>query len=164
MTESSASFFTISVRKQAFKFSCGHFTVLSALKREPLHGHDYFLSFELDYLKNKFVDYNVFKNEVRLLCKELDEKVLIPTKSAHLKIKKNKKNIELSFKDDFFSLPSKDVLLLPIKNTTLEEISDYIFNVLSRKECFSEHEVRRLKVIIENCGQRSIREGNLYGQ
>jgi 6-pyruvoyltetrahydropterin/6-carboxytetrahydropterin synthase len=155
------NYHTISIRKQAFKFSCGHFTLLSGSRRELLHGHDYFISFELDYPSQKFIDYNIFKNEIKILCQMLDEKVIIPSKSKHLKIKKKEKNIEITFNNDFFSLPSKDILLLPIENSTLEELSHYIFSTLAKSKCYQVNKVRRLKIIVENCGQKSMVEGFL---
>ena len=149
----------VSISKDYLKFSCAHFTILGPSKRESLHGHDYYLSLEVEYPTSSFIDYNVFKKQLKLICELLDEKTLIPKNSPVIKIKKNKANIEVIFKDDFFSFPEKDVLVLPVSNTTLEEISHYLFGLLVKNKTLKQCNVRNLTLHLDNCGQSSIVNG-----
>jgi len=51
----------------------------------------------------------------------------LPEKNNHLKIQNNNKNTEITTPDgSFFSIPTTDVLLLPIENTSSERIAIYL--------------------------------------
>ena len=145
-----ATHHTISIEKDYLKFSCAHFTILDPLKRERLHGHDYYLSLEVEYPASSFVDYNLFKNQLRKICKKFDEKVILPQHSEELKIKKNKSNIEIRFQNDFFSFPEKDTLILPVSNTTLEELSHHLFKLFKESSSFKKCHVKNLTLFLEN--------------
>lgn len=154
-----SNYHIISIEKDYLKFSCAHFTILGPSKRERLHGHDYYLSLEVEYPVSSFIDYNVFKDQLRVVCNQFDEKIIIPKHSKLLQVKKNKSNIEIKFQNDFFSFPEKDTLILPVTNTTLEELSHHLFKILKESSSFKQSKVRNLTLFLENCGQCSIVKG-----
>jgi 6-pyruvoyltetrahydropterin/6-carboxytetrahydropterin synthase len=72
-------------------------------------------------------DFLDIKPLVRNACDALDHKLLLPEKNNHLKIQNNNKNTEITTPDgSFFSIPTTDVLLLPIENTSSERIAIYL--------------------------------------
>jgi len=59
-----------------------HFTLFGPTKAEPLHGHNYRISLEVegDELDEPLLaDTDSLKRRVRELCNELDDKVLLPS-------------------------------------------------------------------------------------
>jgi 6-pyruvoyl-tetrahydropterin synthase len=98
--------------------------------REPLHGHNYRVQLkgEVGQLKNDMVfDFLDIKPIVREVCDSLDHKLLIPKDHPQIKIYENTRNIEITTPDEsFFSVPKQDVLLLPILNTSVERLAQYI--------------------------------------
>lgn len=123
----------IVLSKEDMKFSIAHFTIFSKEKRERLHGHNYQLKVFID-LKNiengMAFDYREVKVSIRSLCKRLDERFAVQELSPYLKITKNKEMISLKFAGEKMSFPADDVLLLPIENTTLECLGDYVIDQL----------------------------------
>jgi 6-pyruvoyltetrahydropterin/6-carboxytetrahydropterin synthase len=154
-----ANYHTVSLSKEYFKFSCAHFTILSKTKREHLHGHDYFLSIVLDYPADQFIDYNFFKKELKKICEYFDEKIIIPSLCSELKIEKLKSNYTIRFRNDLFSFPKRDVLFLPISNTSLEEINNYIFSLIKKNSVFRYYKVKDIVLTLKNCGQESFVKG-----
>jgi 6-pyruvoyltetrahydropterin/6-carboxytetrahydropterin synthase len=97
--------------------------------REPLHGHNYRVMIKGDApdLNDDMVfDFLDIKPIVREVCDSLDHKLIIPKENKHLKIFTEGSQVNIETKDSKFSLPSEDVLLLPIENSSSERIAIYI--------------------------------------
>ena len=80
---------TIRLAKQNMKISAGHFTIFSATERERLHGHNFTVEVDIEarMLGNGMCfDYGHYKDRVVALCRELNEWVILPTRSPHLRI------------------------------------------------------------------------------
>lgn len=105
--------------------------------REPLHGHNYRVQVkgEAPELEGDMVfDFLDIKPIVREVCDSLDHKLLIPKDNKHLKIFTEKKNYIIQTPDEsLFSIPTSDVLLLPILNTSAERIAVYICDEIRKK-------------------------------
>jgi 6-pyruvoyltetrahydropterin/6-carboxytetrahydropterin synthase len=128
---------TIELFKEDMKFSAGHFTIFSATERERLHGHNFKVKglFSLEVSSNGLTaDYNIFKDKLRALCNSLDEYFLIPSQSPHLQISEKDQKVYLKHNTDELIFYKKDVKLLPISNTTVEELSYYLTNCLIEDE------------------------------
>ncbi len=149
--------FAINVFKQYFNFACAHFLVFENGEREPLHGHNYKVSLrgetkELE--KDVVIDFLDIKPLVRKCCDELDHKLLIPEKNLHLTIRSDKNcedNLVLqTSKGDYFSFPKKDVILLPIENTSVERIAIFLTRKIRKllKEKF-DFQFRKIELEIE---------------
>ncbi|MGZ3721867.1 MAG: 6-pyruvoyl trahydropterin synthase family protein [Bdellovibrionales bacterium] len=128
--------FTIHLAKEPFKFSCSHFTILSAEKAERLHGHNYQLRVDItvDDVDPKLgfpFDFNEVKPMIRAFCDELDERILIPTKSPFLKLIAADKTIDVRFGEKNYSFPLEDTLQLPLTNITTEELARYAWQRLA---------------------------------
>jgi 6-pyruvoyltetrahydropterin/6-carboxytetrahydropterin synthase len=105
--------------------------------REPLHGHNYRVQVkgEAPDLKSDMVfDFLDIKPIVREVCDSLDHKLLIPKDSDKLKIyTENKNTVIITPDESYFSIPSSDILLLPIPNTSAERIAVYICDEIRTK-------------------------------
>ncbi len=130
------SLFTLTLAKEDFKFSCAHFTLFGPTEAEPLHGHNYQVSLELNGVgldaDGLLLGFVPVKKRVRALCEYLDSKTLIPTRSPYLKIREDGEQVEVRYHDRTYVLPKTDVLLIPIVNTTIECFSQLLWSELVR--------------------------------
>lgn len=123
----------IEVVKQSLHFSAAHFTIFSSTKRENLHGHNFQVQATLDCeigADGIAFDYNIAKDAIQSICDRLDEHTLLPELSPHLDIRRRENGVEARFDDEILSFLSRDVVLLPIRNTTVEELSQWFLQEL----------------------------------
>ena len=123
--------FTVHLAKEPFKFSCSHFTILSSDHAERLHGHNYQLRVDIglnqvDPSLGMAFDFNAVKPKIRMLCDELDERILLPQKSPYLKLSESNGQIRAEFAGRSYQFPAEDCLSLPVSNVTSEELARYI--------------------------------------
>jgi len=97
-----------------------------------LHGHNYDVEVEIEGeldQNNMIIDFAVFKAEVGKILKELDHKILVPTKNHDFKIDIDEKQVSvLTCEGKFYRFPREDVVLLPLESTTVELLSKYVHN------------------------------------
>ncbi|MBY0517368.1 MAG: 6-carboxytetrahydropterin synthase [Bacteriovoracaceae bacterium] len=128
------SSFSIKVYKQYFNFAASHFMIFEDGSREPLHGHNYrvMVKGETPELSDDMVfDFLDIKPIVRQVCDSLDHKLIIPKNHPKLRIDTAGKNTVITTPDEsMFSIPSTDVLLLPIANTSAELMAVHLTHVI----------------------------------
>ena len=122
--------YTVHLAKEPFKFSCSHFTILGPDRAERLHGHNYQMkvSIQISATDDKLgfaFDFNDVKPIIRSLCDELDERILVPSKSPYLKLKNEGSSVEVEFANKRYVFPSEDTMVLPLVNITSEELARY---------------------------------------
>jgi 6-pyruvoyltetrahydropterin/6-carboxytetrahydropterin synthase len=118
----------IELHKENFKFSSGHFTIFSATERENLHGHNFtvHLVFDASVEENGMIfDYMLAKRFMESLCRSLNEYFLLPQHSRHIRIEEKKDYTYVHFNGEEIPFLKRDIKILPIENTTLEELSHY---------------------------------------
>jgi 6-pyruvoyltetrahydropterin/6-carboxytetrahydropterin synthase len=122
--------YSIKVYKQYFNFAASHFLIFKDGSREPLHGHNYRVQVKGENTKleaDMVFDFLDIKPIVREVCDSLDHKLLLPGENPQLNISTQKKNYFIQCPDgDEFSIPKKDVLILPIPNTSAERLAVYM--------------------------------------
>ncbi len=128
--------FTIHLAKEPFKFSCSHFTILAPDRAERLHGHNYQLRVDLtvsdlDPKLGFAFDFNAAKPLIRTFCDELDERILIPTRSPFLKVQETGESLDVRFGNRRYVFPLTDALQLPLTNITSEELARYAWEKLA---------------------------------
>lgn len=112
----------------SFKFSAAHF-VLGDTGCEKLHGHNYLVEVQIfgeqDETKNLIIDFLELKPFVRKFIEELDHMILLPQDNKNLTIDKkdNEYFVEFIPREKNYIFPVQDVVILPIKNTTVEEFA-----------------------------------------
>ncbi len=120
--------FRIVLDHQTLRFAAAHFTT-SAGECEPLHGHNYALTVEIDgdLTADAWVlDFSEAKALVRSICSELDHKFLLPLANRSLAIAASDDEFEVRFGDRRYVIPRSDVAELPVDNSTAERLAEYI--------------------------------------
>lgn len=149
---------TLHLFKQNFKFSSAHFLIFDDKHAEKLHGHNYQVSINLEVpseptskskLEDKgyFVDFNVFKKFIKAECDKWDEHVLLPANHPDMKIAKSDNSIEVKFRERFYVFPADEVILLPITNTSVEQLSRILAENFLQE--FKKYGVTRIRVRVE---------------
>lgn len=124
----------IDLFKEDMKFSAGHFTIFSAHSRENIHGHNFTLRVEIDAeIADDGItfDYRPVKRTLAEVCHGLDEILLLPTRSPHLVVEETDEEVVARFGEERLIFLKRDVLLLPLRNITLEELSLYLLDVIA---------------------------------
>lgn len=124
----------IELSKEDMEFAAGHFTIFSATRRERMHGHNFRVTAQLEAeikpdLGMAF-DYGIYKENLRNICKQLDSYFLLPSASPYLKIEEEGDYLYAYFNDEKIPFLKKDVLLLPVRNISVEELSKWIVQQL----------------------------------
>lgn len=123
----------IEIAKHALNFSIAHFTIFSATERENLHGHNFQVECEIvaPVLENGLTfDYGIIKQAVREICDMLDEKTVLPEHSPHLQLEEEGDYTVAVYNDERLFFLHRDVMTLPVRNTTVEELSHFILQRL----------------------------------
>ena len=121
----------IEVHKESMKFSAAHFTIFSATERERLHGHNFsvYAMIEAPVGPNGMCfSYVELKDRLRALCAELDEYTLLPKDSPYLRIREDGLYYKVEFDGTTMVFLKTDTLLLPMRNSTVEEYSRYLLS------------------------------------
>jgi len=153
---------TIRVARQTLEFASGHFTIFDASHRERLHGHNFAASFELEGLVGPdglLANYSALRRIMREITQELDERFLLPANSPHLTIREvaskdegdGGARIEAVFAGKAIPFLAEDVLILPVTNVSLEELSRLICErFVSRAGIESDPSMQRLTVRVSS--------------
>ena len=116
----------LEISKDYLNFSAGHFTLFSSTERENLHGHNFQVRCTVTAAVGEdglTFDYVILKRVLKELCDALDERVLLPLESPYLRIERREGMVMAHFADERIPFLERDVLLLPIRNVTIEELA-----------------------------------------
>jgi 6-pyruvoyltetrahydropterin/6-carboxytetrahydropterin synthase len=126
---------TIELTKENMEFSAGHFTIFSPTKRERLHGHNFRVAAKIEAEvasdRGMAFDYSVYKTIIKGLCDQLDSYFLLPSHSPYLKIEEEADYYFAYFHQDKIPFLKKDVLLLPLRNISVEELARWFVEKLA---------------------------------
>lgn len=153
---------SISIQKDYLKFSAAHFLIFPDGSAERLHGHNYkvFVDLHTDLdAHGLVVNFKEIKPLVRGLCDELDERVLIPGRHPVLTVgpAADDRNVEIRYRERLYSIPREEVLVLPIGNTSAENLAAWFGRTLRERmqQRWPRLGVARLSVgVEETTGQR----------
>lgn len=140
------SILSLKLSKDEFKFSAAHFLIFDSHRAERLHGHNYQVEFEVFFKDDKiekdinsnngrlgyFIDFKELKTLLRLELQKLDEYVLIPKNHPDIQVKMGPKSLEIQFRERYYAFPTNEVVLLPVINTSVEELSKYLLTEVSK--------------------------------
>ena len=143
----------IEIRKQALNFSVAHFTIFSEKERENLHGHNFQVECEITAPVGEdglVFDYGIIKKLLRQICDELDEHVILPSNSPHLRLEEGEEYTAAIFGNERLLFLPKDLIILPISNTTVEEFSHYILKLLVKHDEFSNKGIIEMTVKVSS--------------
>ncbi len=138
---------TIEISKEYLHFNAAHFTLFSATEREDLHGHTFYVAATLDSPigdDGLAFDYNLVKTRLKSLCDELDEKVLLPERSPYLRLERADGYLVARFDAERIPFLPRDVLTLPVRNITVEELAPWFLERLRADPDIASLNVTRL--------------------
>lgn len=122
---------TLHLYKQNFKFSAAHFLIFDEKRAEKLHGHNYQVRVDLRVPdtagsleeRGYFIDFRHFKDFIRSRLEAWDEMVLLPARHPEMKTREEGPSLHVHFRDRYYVFPRSEVHLLPVTNTSVEQLS-----------------------------------------
>ena len=154
---------SIDLFKEYFQFSCAHFLIFPDGSKERLHGHNYRVCVEIEGSlagHGLVIDFLEAKPIVRGLCDELDEYWIVPGLHPELGIEpQGDGHTSVRYRDAHYLAPSDEVLVLPINNSSVENLAAWFGRELRERleKRFGRTQVRRLRVSIsETPGQSGV--------
>jgi 6-pyruvoyltetrahydropterin/6-carboxytetrahydropterin synthase len=121
--------YQVRVTKEQFIFCSGHFISYEGSRCERLHGHNYRVAVEVSgpLDENYYVfDFIALKNLVKSITDDLDHRMMLPLKNPLIQVKPSGGQVEVSYRERRWSFPQDDCVLLPIENTTAEQLACYL--------------------------------------
>jgi 6-pyruvoyltetrahydropterin/6-carboxytetrahydropterin synthase len=144
----------VELHKDEFNFSAGHFTIFSATDREDLHGHNYYVSTAISVILNDnglAFDYRIYKKKILALCDKLDRRFLLPAQSKYLRLEDTGDMWFAHFNQEKIPFLKRDVVILPVTNVTIEELSHWFLNQLTQDENeLKQHGIQKIKLSVFN--------------
>lgn len=144
----------VELHKDEFSFSAGHFTIFSATEREDLHGHNYNVALEMQVtIKDNGLafDYRVYKKKILSLTDKIDRRFLLPSQSTYLTIEDAGDMWLAHFNNEKIPFLKRDVVILPVTNVTIEELSYWFLQQLTQNTReLEQHGIQQIKLSVFN--------------
>lgn len=121
--------FRVEVQKEQFVFSAAHFITFAGDICERIHGHNYGVRVTVEgpLDANRYVvDFIALRDAVLEETSQLDHHVILPSDHAEIKVTSDDAETTARFRDRRWVFPNEDVAMLPVINTTAEEIARVI--------------------------------------
>src|SRR5258706_14510115 len=123
--------FKVAITKQDLVFAAAHFITFAGHRCETLHGHNYragvIVEGGLEHDSWFVLDFSAVKKLMRRLTDELDHRVLLPRDNPNLTISEENGSVRGAFDGQpRYVFPARDCVILPIPNTTVEMLSQYL--------------------------------------
>lgn len=145
---------TLQLHREALTFSAGHFTILSPTERENLHGHNYSVSAEFHIFIDEngmAFDYRYYKQKLARLADQIDRCFLLPEKSPYLPIEDAGEYWIAHFQQENIPFLKRDVVILPVCNITIEELSYWFLQALIHNETeLNSHNIQGIVIQVYN--------------
>ena len=152
--------FQVSVSKDNHVFASAHFITFPGHRCETLHGHNYrkrvMVEGGLDPEAHFVVDFAELKHLMKRLTDEIDHKVLLPLQSTKVAVREEGETVAVAVNGKpRYVFPKRDCALLPVPNTTVEMLAEYLAGrVRSELAASPGVELRAIEVEVEeNVGQ-----------
>ncbi len=151
--------YRIEVTKDYLGFAAAHFITFKG-NCERLHGHNYQAWFEVegDLTDDGYVfDFTELKRIAKDLCDALDHRVLLATENPKIQVQQDDESVLVTYEHLRYMFPARDVVLLPISNTTAELLATYLaIQLAQRLRARHDHAIGAVGVwIAEGPGQRA---------
>lgn len=125
---------SLKISRDYFVFSAAHFAIFPDGRSESLHGHNYQVCIEIKggVLDDQYIiQFHDIKVVTRQIVNSLNHKTIIPDLCKKITIKKAHDSVHIKNEaGKIYLLPLSDVIFLPIKNTTVEALSEYFVKAL----------------------------------
>ncbi|MBT8461204.1 MAG: 6-carboxytetrahydropterin synthase [Gemmatimonadetes bacterium] len=127
--------FRVAVGKDVLVFAAAHFITYGDGGCEPLHGHNYRVGVTLegDLDRHSLVyDFIALRRDMEKLLAELDHRVILPEFNQEFHLASSGDEVEVRHRDRRYVFPVADAVILPIANTTAENIAEYLGRRLAK--------------------------------
>ena len=123
--------FKVAVTKDNLVFASAHFITFPGHRCERLHGHNYRtrvvveggLNAEAHYV----LDFSELKHLMKRLTDEIDHKVLLPLHNPKVQVREDGETVSVAVMGKpRYVFPREDCALLPVPNTTVEMLAQYL--------------------------------------
>lgn len=124
-----APLYRVDVTKEAFVFSAAHFITFAGNICERLHGHNYGVRVAVEGpldVNRYVVDFIALRDAVLAETAVLDHHVLLPRDHPQIKVEAKDGEVVARFENRRWVFPQEDCVVLPVINTTAEEIARVI--------------------------------------
>ena len=123
--------FRVAVTKDNLVFASAHFITFPGHRCETLHGHNYrprvVIEGSLDPEAHYVFDFVELKRLMKRLTDEIDHRVLLPLENPKLQISEQDDAVTVGYEGrPRYRFPKVDCALLPIPNTTVEMLAQYL--------------------------------------
>lgn len=121
--------YRVQLEKEQLVFSAAHFITFAGDICECLHGHNYGVRAEVEgpLDENQYVvDFIAFRDSLAQIVKRLDHHVLLPTTHPMIHVQTSQQEVVTTFREKRWIFPLEDCMLLPVSNTTAEQIAGWI--------------------------------------
>jgi 6-pyruvoyltetrahydropterin/6-carboxytetrahydropterin synthase len=159
----SSESWSIKIHKDYLKFSAAHFLIFPDGSAERLHGHNYKVYAEVESGLDDHglvLNFQEIKPLIREICDELDEHLLLPGEHPTLTAeRRDDGQMVIDYQDRHYLIPADEVLVLPINNTSAENLACYVGRqVVERiRKKFPEVALKRIAVgVEETSGQQGV--------
>src|SRR5947207_7309130 len=147
--------FKVAVTKDNLVFASAHFITFPGHRCERLHGHNYRTRVVVEGGLNReahyVVDFAELKHLMKRLTDEVDHKVLLPLQNPKIEIREEGDTVTVAVGGKpRYVFPKGDCALLPIPNTTVEMLAEYLAGRVARALASSEGvDLRAIEVEVE---------------
>jgi 6-pyruvoyltetrahydropterin/6-carboxytetrahydropterin synthase len=98
------------------------------------------------------IDFTQVKPLIREIVDSLDERWLIP--GEHLELTHSTRDdgvVEINYRERYYAAPSTDIIILPVNNTSAENLAAYVGRLLLKKlqQNFADIEVHSMRMAVE---------------
>ncbi len=149
----------LEIHKDELQFSAGHFTIFSATERENIHGHNFNVNVEFHFVlapNGISFDYRFYRSKLSKLCEQLHLRFLAPEHSPFLKIEDAGDCWFLHFNNEKIPFLKRDLMILPVANVTIEELSYWFLQqLLQQPNELDNHGIHKLIVRVFNAPGQS---------
>lgn len=147
--------FKVAVTKDNLVFAAAHFITFPGHRCEALHGHNYrtrvVIEGGLDPEAHYVFDFSELKQLMKRLTDELDHKVLLPLQSPKIEVRDQGDAVSIAVGGKVrYLFPKSDCALLPLPNTTVEMLAQYLAHRVSQALAASRGvDLRAIEVEVE---------------
>ncbi len=153
--------YRVEICKQSFVFSAAHFITFAGDICERLHGHNYGVRVVVEgpLDANRYVvDFIALRDAIQSITSHWDHHVLLPRDHEEISVSSQGGETIARFRDRRWVFPDEDCLVLPVVNTTAEELARVLAEMVrdQTRDTFGKA-ISMLEVAIdENHGQWGI--------
>lgn len=121
--------FRVEVAKEQFVFSAAHFITFAGDICERIHGHNYGVKVAVEgpLDENRYVvDFIALRDAVLKETTALDHHVILPRDHQEILVTQDATETTVRFRERRWVFPNEDAVIMPVVNTTAEEIARVI--------------------------------------